>query len=678
MDQVILFILLGLGPGALYAGLAQSLVLTHRGAGIINVSAGAMAMWGAYTFYGLREGHLLLPFFYPDLGGPLGVAPAFVVAVLLSALLGALIDVAVFAWLRGSAPLAKLVASVGLLLTVQAVIVLRFGGTGQTAPPVLAGGGIHMFGGTVPAVRLEVMAIAVVIGVALTAAYRYTRFGLATRAAQEDEAEAVMSGLSPRGLSLLNTTFAGALAGAVGILVAPMTQLDPTTLALAVVPALGAALIARFTSFTVAALAGLGMGALQSVALYLQTLSWFPTSKGLPMPGLPDVLFFIVIAAALMWRGNSLPGRGGHIEPRLPPAPAPRRIARPTAILVAIGAVALLVLPFDLRQGFVNTLIAVIACLSLVVLTGYVGQVSLAQFAFAGLSGLVVSKLGIHLGLGLPWAPLLGIAAAALFGLVDVLPAMRVRGVHLAILTLAAAVALQNFGFHNPSWGAGGLGSPVSSPVVFGVNLGPSGSFPLGGGHPPSPLFGLICLAVTALMCVAVANLRRSGLGQRMLAVRSSERAAAAAGISVPGIKVTAFVISAFIMGVVGVLTAYNFGSVDPANFGIVNTLVLIALAYLGGISVIKGALIGGMLMSGGVAATIMEDYIGLPADYLLLFAGVSLVLTVTTTPGGIALAHRRTGAPGHGPAPTGSDPGGTGTGGPGTGTAATVAEAAR
>ncbi|MDL4821093.1 ABC transporter permease [Actinomadura opuntiae] len=642
MDQLILFILLGLGPGALYAGLAQSLVLTHRGAGIINVSAGAMAMWGAYTFYGLRSGHLLLPLYYPGVGGPVPVIPAFLLSVALSALLGALIDVAVFKWLRKSAPLAKLVASVGLLLTVQALIVLRFGGTGQTAPPVLAGGSVHLFGGAVPLVRLEVAGLAVAVGLALTAVYRYSRFGLATRAAQEDEAEAMMSGLSPRRLSLLNTTFASALAGVVGILVAPMTQLDPTTLALAVVPALGAALIARFTSFTVAALAGLGMGALQAVALYLQTLSWFPTSNGLPMPGLADVLFFIVIAAALMWRGKSLPDRGSTVEPRLPPAPAPRRIARPTAIGVAIAAVALLVLPYDLRQGLINTLIAVIACLSLVVLTGYVGQVSLAQFAFAGLSGLVVSKLGINLGIGLPWAPLLGIAAAAVFGLVDVLPAMRVRGVHLAILTLAAAVALQNFGFHNPSWGASGLGSPVSPPKLFGINFGPSGAFPVHGDHPPSPLFGLVCLLVTAVCCVAVANLRRSGLGQRMLAVRSSERAAAAAGISVPAIKVTAFVMSAFLMGVVGVLTAYNFGSVDPANFGIVNTLVLIALAYLGGISVIKGTLIGGLLMSSGVAATIMEDYLGLPADYLLLFAGVSLVLTVTTTPGGIALAHRK------------------------------------
>ncbi|MQY02088.1 ABC transporter permease [Actinomadura macrotermitis] len=641
MDQLILFILLGVGPGAMYAGLAQSLVLTHRGAGIINISAGAMAMWGAYTFYGLRDGHLLLPFLYPGLGGPVPVIPSFLLAVALSAGLGALIDVAVFKWLRGSAPLAKLVASVGLLLTVQALIVLRFGGTGQTAPPVLAGGSIQVFGGSVPVVRLEVMGIAVAAGVALTAAYRHTRFGLATRAAQEDEAEAMMSGLSPRRLSLLNTTFAGALAGAVGILVAPMTQLDPVTLALAVVPALGAALIARFTSFTVAAFAGLGMGALQSVALYLQTLPWFPTSKGLPMPGLPDVLFFVVIAVALMWRGKSLPDRGTAVEPRLPPAPAPRRITRPAVTGFVIGGAALLILPFDLRQGLVNTIIAVIACLSLVVLTGYVGQVSLAQFAFAGLSGLVVSKLGVGLGIGLPWAPLVGIAAAAVFGLVDVLPAMRVRGVHLAILTLAAAVALQNFGFHNPSWGASGLGSPVPAPKLLGIDFGPSGHF-FGFKRLPSPLFGLVCLLVMVVCCAAVANLRRSGLGQRMLAVRSSERAAAAAGISVPGIKVTAFVLSAFLMGVVGVLTAYNYGSVDPANFGVVNTLVLIALAYLGGISVIKGALIGGMLMSGGLASTIVEDYLGLPADYLLLFAGVALILTVTTTPGGIALAHRR------------------------------------
>ncbi|WP_194820491.1 ABC transporter permease [Nocardia sp. XZ_19_385] len=639
MNQLLLFILLGVGPGALYAGLAQSLVLTYRGAGVINVSAGAMAMWGAYSFYALREGHLLLPFFYPDLGGPIAVAPAFLIATVESALLGVFIDLLVFRPLRQAAPLAKLVSTVGILLTVQAVIVLRFGGQGQTAPAVLSGGTVTVFGGTVPIIRLETLVLVIVSALVLATVYRYSRFGLATRAAQEDEAEAVMAGLSPRTLSLINTTAAGGLAGVVGILVAPMTQLDPTTLTLSVVPALGAALIAKFSSFTVAAAGGIAMGAMQSVVTYLQTLPWFPTSAGLPMPGLADVAFFIVIAAALVWRGRSLPERGSYIEPRLPPAPAPKKIVKPAVVLATVAVVALVVLPFDLRQGLIITFIGLISCLSLVVLTGFVGQVSLAQYAFAGLSGLVVSKLAIHAGLGFPWGPIAGIAAATVFGFIDVLPATRVRGVHLAVLTLAAAVALQNFGFHNPSWGASGLGSPVSPPTIFGLNFGPTGSFPVNGEHQPSPLFGIVCLAVAVSMCVAVANLRRSGLGQRMLAVRSSERAAAAVGISVPGIKVTAFVISAFIMGVAGVLYAYNYGSVDPATFNIVNTLVLIALAYIGGITTIKGVVIASLLMAGGLASTIMENYIGLPSDYLLLFAGVSLVLTIAMNASGIAMA---------------------------------------
>lgn len=217
MSQVILFILLGLGPGALVAGIALGVVLSYRGAGVINIATGAIAMLGAYVFYGLRTGgYLFLPPipFAPhriQFGGPWATVPAVLVALAACALTGLLFDVLVLRRLRTAPPLAKLLASLGLFLVVQAVAVLRFGTTGQSAPAVLPNGptdSVQLFGANVPTDRFILAAIVVVAAVVLAAAYRYSRFGLATRAAAEDETKALLAGLPPNKLSLANTLLA--------------------------------------------------------------------------------------------------------------------------------------------------------------------------------------------------------------------------------------------------------------------------------------------------------------------------------------------------------------------------------------------------------------------------------------------------------------------------------------
>jgi branched-chain amino acid transport system permease protein len=637
MESLLLFVLLGIGPGGLIAGIALSVVLTYRGSGVINIAAGAMAMVGAYLFYGLRtDGYVLFSVF--DLGAPLSTAPALLLTLALCAALGWVFDAVVYRPLRTSPPVAKLVASVGVLLFLQAVIVLRFGGNGQAAPQVLGGGAVDMLGGAVPTSRFILMGMVLAVAAGLAAIYRYTRFGLATRAAQEHETEAMHAGLSPSRLSGVNGMLAAVVAGALGVIVAPLTQLDPITLTLAVVPALGAALLARFTSFTVAALAGLGMGVIQAVVTYLQTKAWFPTTGGLPMPGVPQLIYFLIIAVALIWRGKSLPVRGSLVEPRLPAAPVPVRLLRPAAIGAVVVVIAFLLLPYDFRQALIISLIGSVACLSLVVVTGFVGQVSLAQFALAGVSGLTVSKFATDLGIGFPLGPLAGIVVATLFGLVMALPVLRVRGVQFTIVTLAAAVAIEAFGFDNASFGGGVNGSPVPEPTLFGLDLGTRADFPINGGQLPSPVFGFGCLAVLIVVALAVGLLRRSSLGQEMLAVRSSERASAGSGLSPGWVKLVAFGIGGAIAAVAGVLYAYNFGSVDTGHFGLLNALSLVAFAYLGGITTIKGSLIAGFLITGGVGSHILEAWFGVPTDYQLLVAGIALVATIVMNPSGIAL----------------------------------------
>jgi branched-chain amino acid transport system permease protein len=667
-------LLLGLGTGALVAAIALAVVLTYRGSGVVNFASAATAMYAAYVYDGLRrDGTLFLPplpnplalvegivhwagadgFTVPhwptevSLGSSMKFWPALVVTLAVSALMGALFHVLVFRPLRHAPPLAKVVASVGLLLVLQAVVVLRFGGTPRPVQPILDKTPVDLpRDTTIPQDQLLLAGLVILLALALWALFRFTRFGLATRAAAENEKGAMTLGFSPDFLAGTNWVLSTLLAGLLGVLVATVNgSIDPITITLLIVPALGAALLGNFTSFGIAAAAGLGIAMTQSLIQYLTTKDWWPHSGTGALPGVKESLPLLVIVVALFLRGRTLPTRGAIGTGRLPFAP------RPTGVPAKVGAAAvacfaaLLFLGPDWRLGVNNTLIGVIICLSLVVLTGFVGQISLAQMAFAGIAGFTLSKLTTDFGVPFPFGPLIGATVAVLFGLVAAVPALRVRGVNLAVVTLAAAVAIENFVFKNPSWSGGDQGARVPPPRFLGLGFGPNDPGSLDD-KLPNPWFGVFCLVVVVFLAVLVVNLRRSATGRRMLAVRANERAAAAAGVSVTGTKLLAFGIAAFIAGLGGALSGYRFGSVTPLFFGSIASLTFLAFAYLGGISSVSGAVIGGCLVAGGVGFTALDQWFGVGPEYTLLLGGLGLVITAVLNPEGISgalgqLSHR-------------------------------------
>jgi branched-chain amino acid transport system permease protein len=627
-DQVLLFALLGLGSGSLIAGVALGVVLTYRGSGIINLATGAMAMLAGFAFWSLRTG---------SYGTRLGTAPALVITFVVVVVLGVLVEVVAFRPLRTASPLAKMVSSLGVLLVAQASMLLAFGFSAKPEPSVLPTNSVSVFGVNVQVNRFILTGIVIAIAVGLAALYRWSRFGLATRASSESEVSAMLAGLSTSRISLTNTVLASVVAGALGVLAASLTQLDTYILPLQVVPALAAALLARFTSFAIACGAGLALGAAQSVLYYLSTQSWFPTDHGIPLPGIQELLVFAVIVAAMFWRGASLPGRGELVEQRLPSVPRAQKLREPAILAAVVGAALLIVFPYDFRQALVNTLLAVVISLSLIVITGFVGQISIVQLALAGAAGFAISHLAVDAGIRFPLAPLIAAVGATLIGLVTAVSALRVRGVSLAVVTLAAAVAIQQFGFVNSTWGGGSLGSPVPSPHLFGLDLGPDASFRGIDNSIPSPVFGFVVLAVAVLLALLVANVRRSTLGRQMLAVRSNERAAAAAGINVRNVKLAAFGLGSFIAGLAGALYAYNFGSVTAARFGTVTALGLIAFAYVGGITMVTGALFAGLISTEGLFSHALDKWLGVSGNWTLLFGGVALIATLIQDPDGVA-----------------------------------------
>jgi branched-chain amino acid transport system permease protein len=633
VQQILLFSLLGLGSGALIAGIALGVVLTYRGSGIINLATGGMAMLAGYSFWALRVDLLHW-----------STAPALIASFVIVAAVGALTEVVAFRPLRTAPPLAKLVSSLGVLLVLQASMLLAFGTTQQPEPTVLPQNTVKVLSAVIPVDRFILTGIVIVLAAVLAALYRFTRFGLATRAASENEVAAMLGGLSPNRLSMLNTLLASLIAGGIGILAASITQLDTSTLPLQIVPALAAALLARFTSFGIACAGGIALGIIASLIEYVTSLSWFPTSGGTAWPGVYELVVFILIVLFMYLRGARLPSRGELVEQRLPEAPRPRRLAITAPAIALVCAVALVVLPFDFREALVNSMIGTLIALSLVVITGFVGQISVLQLTLAGVSGFTISHLAVNAGIGFPLAPLLGAGVALVLGLITAASALRVRGVSLAVVTLAAVVAITNFGFLNTTWGGGQTGSPVPEPKLLGLDLGPRAAFRGLDGNLPSPVFGWLVLAVTVGLCVLVGVLRRGQLGQRMLAVRSNERAAAAAAIDPRTVKLIAFGISSVIAGLAGALYAYNFGSVSADRFDPFTALSLIAFAYAGGITLISGAVFAGLISTQALFPYALDKWFGINGNWFLLFGGAILIVTLIQNPEGVAGAfYKRT-----------------------------------
>ena len=306
-------------------------------------------------------------------------------------------------------------------------------------------------------------------------------------------------------------------------------------------------------------------------------------------------------------------------------------------MLAVVGAVLLIVLPYGYRQALMLSLIGIVVCLSLVVITGFVGQVSLAQVTLAGVSGFVVSHMIVRAGIGFPWGPLIGSLAGVVVGLIVGISALRVRGASLAVVTLAGVVAIEQFGFANWRWGAGVSGSPVEQPRLFGFSIGSDAGFRGLDDKLPSPVLGFLYLVVVIALCLLVAQIRRSVLGQQMLAVRANERAAAAAGINVARVKIIAYAISSFIAGTAGWMYAYNFGSVSAARFGFLIALGFVAFAYIGGITMVSGAVIGGLVATEGLVPYFFQELLHISGNWTLLVGGVLVIVTLIQNPEGVA-----------------------------------------
>ncbi len=629
MSQYVLFLFIGVGVGSIYAALAMGLVVTYTGTGVINFAQGAVAMYAAYVYDELRKtGDLVFPVFGIHDRWHLG-SPAFTVCLLIgitcSAVLGLVVHFLVFRPLRNAPVLGKVIASVGVMITIQAIVSLKFGSEVRAVAPILPHNRLHFAGLVTSQIPLYLAGIAILIAALLWAYFRYSRLGLATRAAAENELGASLSGFSPNLLAATTWILSSTLTGLMVILVAPSTGLNLFSYTLYVVPGLAVALVGRLTSLSIACAAGLGLGAIQSEVTFLTSKSFWPSWA---VTGFGDAVPFIVVIVALFALGTRLPTRGAIQTAELPEVYRPRNRPHWVGGLVLGGFLLLAFTHGSYRFGVVTTMIMTIVALSLVILTGMVGQISLAQAAFAGTAGFVLAKLGTKLPF--PITTLVGGLAAAGLGVLIGIPALRIRGAQLTVVTLAGAIAIEKFVFRNPRL-IGSNGDKIPDPKLFGANLSVRVGTDI-----TRMSFCVFVLVVLTLVALGVANLARGDTGRAFLAVRCNERAAAAVGISVSATKLVAFGLSSFLAGIGGSLIGYSRGQLSADSFAALVGVSFLAFAYLGGITSFSGAMVAGTFAPLGVGYVILDRHLSLGKYYLLL-SGISLIVTAIFNPQGIA-----------------------------------------
>ncbi len=633
MKDGLIFLLTGFGVGSIFAALGLGLVVTYKGTGVVNFAAGAMGAWSAYVYNALHtSGNLTFPVIgIPGsihlFGSGLGTLPAVLIAGLYGAVLGLVIYLLVIRPIRNAPVLAKVVASVGVMLAMQALIVERFGNSPQVINPILPSSVVQVGTLGITEQVFWLAGIVVVVTVALTVWFRSTRTGLGMRAAADSDLTASLAGFSPNLLGSIAWAGASAVIGFLIVLASPVAGLNVTSYTLYVVPALACALVGRLTAIGPTVIAGFVLGMIDAEITFLSSKAWWPSWAS---TSVSDAVPFLAIVITLFMLGKRLPTRDDAASDRLPRVPRPRLRPGVVVVLVAAAVAALAATGGTIRFGLIVTFAMGLVALSIVVLTGLLGQVSLAQAAFAGIGGFALSKFTSEVGIGFPWAPLLAALVAAIIGVIAGFPALRIRGIRLAVVTIAMAFAFEEVLFSNPAFS--GSGNPVVEPRLFGLNL----SIRAGSDIARLP-FGLLCLVVVVLASLGVTNLMRSGTGRRFLAVRSNERASAAAGVGVTATKLVGFGLSAFLAGLGGTLIAYSYGSVSVESFTTLVGISWLVFVYLGGITSVGGGLTSATYVTLGIVYVIVNRFLTSSNEAYLLVSAVGLILSVIFNPEGLA-----------------------------------------
>ncbi len=578
MEDLLSNTVLGLATAAVFALAASGLVLTYTTTGIFNFAHGAIGMLGAFAYWQLHV----------DWGWPVPVALAAVLLVAAPSL-GLLIERGIMRGLTDAPETIRIVVTVSLLVALLGLGTWIWPAQEVYRVPLLfPGKRTTLFDVNITWHTLTAFAVAVAVAIGLRLLLFRTRAGLDMRATVDSRPLAMLHGARPQRSAAIAWAIGCSLAALAGILIGPMRgQLSHTNLTLLIVSAYAAAMIGRLRSFPMTFAGAVFLGLADSYAIgYLPSGNPYLTTFRFVIP---VVVLFIVL---LVLPNPQLRTRTTMTSREEVPMPSWR-----TALLTA-GAVVLTGSVLASMLGDADTLrvsrvfgIALIA-LSLVPLTGFGGQVSLCQMSFAAIGALVMAHHGQG---GDPVALLYVAVVCAVVGALVALPALRLSGLYLALATAAFAVFLDRWVFLFRTFDLGPWTIRVFEGGVIAV--------------PPLDLPGIdttdrqthlvVLSCIAALAYLLVVAVRRSGFGQRLLAMKDSPAACATLGLDITRLKLGVFSLSAAMAGVGGALYAGTLGSVSPERFNLFESLPLLLLTVVGGIGTAAGPLFTGVLLGG-------------------------------------------------------------------------------
>lgn len=616
METFVTALLLGIVSGSVYAIAATGIVLTYKTSGILNLGYGALAIFFAYIHWQ----------FTSEWGWPAWVS-ALVVLLLIAPMVGAFLDTALFRRIEGQPAIIGVIATVGLFVLLRGVVELIWGGGSQSVQSLFPTGSIHVFGDVY--ISKDSLGVFIVAGVAaglLAAMLRFTKLGVAFRAVVNNRPVAGLMAINTGFVSGLAWAMSTAFAALVGILLTPRTLIDPNLLPpLVIAFVLGASVVGYLRSLPLAYLGGLILGVGQSLIIQY-------SSGQESLAKLQDGLPFLMITVAVLIAPKAIRlGQAGAsfvVKTReLTLSASPR--ARLWVAAAVFGILAL-VPPLDAgsigwKLALIQGLTRAIVFLSLVVLTGYSGQISLGQTAFMGIAVFSTAHAVVDLGLpmwaSIPVGMLVAAAAGALIGFV----AARLHGLFLALMTLAFAFMAQSLLFSNTSISGGEGGIGVPRPEGFAGVV---------------PFYYLVLAAVIGCSLLAV-SLRTGRTGRILGGMRDSETACRSLGIPVTRYKVLIFALSATIAGLGGILNAMILQQAHVRSFLPFDALFFLTLAVVGGIFHVGGAIVSGLFFA--IFGQLTGPFPWL-SRFQLIFFGLGATLALANNPEGMFGELRRAG----------------------------------
>ncbi|GAA2223424.1 ATP-binding cassette domain-containing protein [Micromonospora olivasterospora] len=549
MSSLLPYIIAGITTGAVYGLAGSGLVITYKTSGIFNFAHGAIAAVAAYLFYWLWQVH----------GVPWPIAFALAVPVL-GAVLGVVLELVGRHIVHRRVAL-QIVGTVGMILMVQALATLKFGPDPLRMDQYLPGGKstFDLAGVNIGWDQLQVTCVAVLAAAALYTFFRRSRMGLAMRAVVDDDALVGLHGTNPNRVRRAAWIIGSTLASASGVLLAPMVGLESIALTYLVVSAIGAAAFGGFTSIPLTSVGGLVLGV---VAALLQRwtieVSW--------LSGLPISLPFIVLLVALMVTPKRKLGEARQTQQRIVVRTrAPGSVMAIMAVIV-VGLLALAPRYAELELiNYMHGLTLMIMLLSLGLLVRTSGQVSMCHAAFAGIGAFTFSQIVTQAGLG--WAPavLLGALVVVPVAALVALPAIRLRGLFLALATLAFGIAVERLVYPlDFAFGNDGVGRLMPRPSWAETD----------------EAFYYLLLSITVATAVFMYLIDRGRLGRMLRGLSESPTAVQAMGLTTSSIKVLVFALSGFFAGLSGILygTTVSYATYVDANYTSFHSLVLLVI----------------------------------------------------------------------------------------------------